>query len=300
MAASSSPHAVVVHAFAKINLSLHVLGVREDGFHALRTTFQSLALHDTLRLTPRPGPFAISCDSPSCPVDERNLVWTAATRIWRAAGRAGDPRDVAVRLTKRIPQEAGLGGGSSDAAAAMRGFRALWRPRIAAARFETIAAGLGADVPYFLTGGTALGLNRGDAIRALPDEPAAWVLLVLPGYGVSTRDAFGWWDSDTDLGRRHPSGPPDEVRNDLEGPVAARHPDISLIVRALGRAGAARAAMSGSGSTVYGVFTDRGSAETAAAALGRTWRTTLTRTISRLRYEARSAPRVLPGRGAIV
>src|SRR5207249_7192546 len=101
-----------VKAFAKINLSLRVVGVRRDGYHELRTMFQAVALFDTLTIRRAPGPFALTCDDPACPTGDSNLVTRAATAVWRAAGRRGAPRDVAVHLAKRIPMAAGLGGGS--------------------------------------------------------------------------------------------------------------------------------------------------------------------------------------------
>jgi 4-diphosphocytidyl-2-C-methyl-D-erythritol kinase len=182
-----------VRAFAKINLSLRVAGARDDGYHELRTIFQSIALHDTLTFHRRRGPFALTCDDPACPSDDANLIWRAADRMWKAARRSGPPRDVAVDVKKRIPLQAGLGGGSSDAAAALRVFARLWRapdPSVPAAAVE-----LGADVPYFLEGGTVLGLDRGDLLYPLIDYPAAWVVLVLPAFGVSTEEAFAWWDA---------------------------------------------------------------------------------------------------------
>src|SRR6266571_1304093 len=115
-----------VRAFAKINLSLRVLGIRADGYHELRTVFHSIALHDTLHLRHASGPFAITCNDPACPIDSTNLVARAATVVWKASGRRGAPRDLAVRLEKRIPISAGLGGGSSDAAAALRAFARTW------------------------------------------------------------------------------------------------------------------------------------------------------------------------------
>src|SRR5437016_9941159 len=99
-------------AFAKINLSLRVLGTRPDGYHQLRTIFQSIALHDTLTIRAIRGAFTLTCDDPACPIDETNLVARAAARLWRAAGRRGAPRDVAIDLRKWIPMQAGLGGGS--------------------------------------------------------------------------------------------------------------------------------------------------------------------------------------------
>jgi 4-diphosphocytidyl-2-C-methyl-D-erythritol kinase len=278
--------AVRVSAYAKINLSLRVLGVRPDGYHELRTVFQSIALHDTLTVRVRRGPFALQCADPDCPADQTNLVWRAAEHVWAASGRRGTMRDVEIQLTKRIPLRAGLGGGSSDAAAALRVFGSLWRVKDAPLR--EIAATLGADVPYFLEGGTVLGLDRGDLLYPLLDHPAAWVTLVVPAFGVSTKDAYGWWDDEASRAdaERTLSGPAVELQNDLQGPVAARHPEIARIVSALGKAGAFHAAMSGSGSAVFGLFKVRQAAERAVRTLGKTGaRALLTRTVNRAAYQ---------------
>ena len=181
-----------IRAFAKINLTLRVLGVRGDGYHELRTTFQSLALHDTLTFS-RSNEFSVDCDDPACPTDRANLIWRAAEETWRAAGKRGHVRGVRVALSKRIPMQAGLGGGSSDAAAALRACAALWKVKEPA--IEEIARGLGADVPFFLHGGTALGVERGDLLFPLADWPVSWVVLVVPDFGVSTKDAYAWWDA---------------------------------------------------------------------------------------------------------
>ena len=151
-----------VRAHAKINLDLRVLGTRADGFHELRTVFQSIALHDTLTCVSRPGPFAIECEADGLPLGHTNLIWRAADRLWRALRRTGEARDVVVTLDKRIPQQAGLGGGSANAAAALVALSRLWRTEVRAEQLTDIAATLGADVPFFLAGGTALGLGRGD------------------------------------------------------------------------------------------------------------------------------------------
>jgi len=279
--------AIRARAFAKINLSLHVLAARPDGYHELRTTFQSLALHDTLTCRARPGPFQIVCDDEACPADASNLVWRAAERVWVNAGRRGALRDMAVRITKRIPIAAGLGGGSSDAAAAIRAFAALWRVELTATRARRIAAALGADVPFFLDGGTALGAGRGDMLRRLADAPPVWVTLIVPPFGVSTADAYRWFDADT------PVGPYDvsEAANDLEASVASRHPEIARVVEALRRAGASHAAMSGSGSAVFGLFDRRPDAFAAARALaGRECRVMVTRTLDRAAYRRLARP----------
>lgn len=288
---------VRARAFAKVNLSLRVLGVRPDGYHELRTTFQSLALHDTLTLTPARGPLRIECNNPACPVNRTNLVWRAAERMWRASGRRGAPRGFRVVLTKRIPLRAGLGGGSSDAAAALRAFAFCWDVRASRERLQSIAAGLGADVPFFLDGGSSLGVERGDVLFPLIDAPASWVVLVLPEFGVSTSEAYGWFDEVVASSSR-PRGaasalplPAFDLRNDLEAPVAERYPSIRRFIGALRRHGASYAAMSGSGSAVFGLFDARRTADMVARALaGPGRRTLVTRTIGRREYGRRARP----------
>jgi 4-diphosphocytidyl-2-C-methyl-D-erythritol kinase len=272
-----------VRAFAKINRSLEVLGVRPDGFHELRTVFQSIALHDTLAIRAAPGAFQLTCDDPACPADRNNLIWHAAEQVWKAAGRRGVPRDVSIQLTKRIPLQAGLGGGSSDAAAALRAFGRLWR--VNPDRVRAIGSALGADVPYFFEGGTALGLDRGDLLFPLVDAPRAWVVLVIPPFGVSTKEAFAWWDRDG--GSKRPAL---RAINDLQAVVAKRHPAIGRLVRALERAGASHAAMTGAGSAVFGLFSTRTGAQRGAALVSkRGSRTIITRTVDRATCQALAA-----------
>ena len=288
-----------VRAFAKINLSLRVMGLRSDGYHDLRTVFQSVALHDTLDIRVARGPFAISCTDPACPTDSSNLIWRAAQRIWRAAGRRGEPCGVTVRLEKRIPIEAGLGGGSSDAAAALRAFAALWAPKLAVERVRAIAASLGADVPYFLEGGTALGLDRGDELFPLADPPSSWVVIVVPPFGVSTKDAYGWWEA-SQAGQQTVRRKRVPAANDLEREVVRRNPEIGRLVKALRRAGASMAAMSGSGSAVFGLFGSRASALRAARTLDRRRHEVIvTVTLNRRGYQ-RLAGSGLPRRQPIV
>jgi len=288
-----------VRAFAKINLSLRVLGTRADGYHELRTLFQSIALHDTLVVRRTRAPFALTCSDRALACDWSNLVHRAAEALWRSARRRGDPRGASVHLVKRIPVQAGLGGGSSDAAAALRALGRLWRVDDQCVREAAVR--LGADVPFFLEGGTVLGLERGDVLFPLVDRPRVWVVLVVPPFGVSTPDAYRWWDRYVrDTGRSRTRDVPamypartrhvPEAQNDLQAPVVARHPDIGRIVRALTRAGASCAAMSGSGSAVFGLFPTRTAAADAARALGsRLGRTVLTRTLSRGEYRRLAA-----------
>ena len=119
--------AVAVHGHAKINLDLRILGVRPDGYHELRTVFQSISLHDVVSCESRPGPFTLECDVPGVPIDRSNLVWKAAQALWRSLRRTGEVRDAVVRIQKQIPMQAGLGGGSADAAAALLALARLWK-----------------------------------------------------------------------------------------------------------------------------------------------------------------------------
>ena len=308
--ATRGPRLVRAKAFAKINLTLHVLGTRSDGYHDLRTTFQSLALHDTLTFAAARDGFEIECDDPRCPTGRANLVWRAAALMWRAAGRAGDPAGVRVRLEKRIPAQAGLGGGSSDALATLRALGTLWRVKVDDDRLLPMAVNLGADVPFFLEGGAALGVERGDGLLPLADLPRLWVVLVVPNFGVSTEEAYAWFDRNVGSSarpvqsgggrvperraRRSLSLPVPELGNDLQAPVVERHPKIGRIVHGLERRGASYAAMSGSGSAVFGLFAARQTAETAAHALAASDRQTLvTRTTTRRDYHLQARPRVL-------
>jgi 4-diphosphocytidyl-2-C-methyl-D-erythritol kinase len=292
----ASKRLLSVRAPAKINLSLRVLRRTAGGYHELRTILQSIALHDTLTFEAGSGPFRLECDDLACPADRTNLVWRAAETMVRAAGGRGAPRDIIIRIAKRIPMQAGLGGGSSDAAAALRGFAALWRLKIPDAEMQAMAAGLGADVPFFLEGGRVLGLERGDRLFPLIDPPRAWVTLVIPSFGVSTKDAYAWLDEtgparhDRRQAGRAGAGP-DERANDLQAAVVRRHPEIGRIAAALRREGATEAAMSGSGSAVFAIFRTRSAAERAARALARPSRRTLvTRTLNRVQYQALAAP----------
>jgi 4-diphosphocytidyl-2-C-methyl-D-erythritol kinase len=207
-----------------------------------------------------------------------------------------------IRIVKRIPVQAGLGGGSSDAVAAMRALAALWRVKVADDTLVRIGSRLGADVPFFVNGGTTLGVERGDMLFPLQDMPRMWVVLVFPGFGVSTKDAFAWHDevaTTAPVRRGNNRGvaalfSTRELVNDLERPVATRHRAVARLRLALSRAGARHAAMSGSGSTVFGLFDDRRTAAAAAASLvkGRV-RTLLTHTTSASEYRAAVRPRLV-------
>jgi 4-diphosphocytidyl-2-C-methyl-D-erythritol kinase len=282
---------VAVRAFAKINLSLVVKGQDREGFHELQTIFQAISLFDRVRCAIRQGPFEIRCSMPGVPVDRSNLVWRAAEQLWSVADRPGKLRDTVVTLEKKIPMQAGLGGGSSDAAATLLALRRLWKLPVSDLDLYSIAAKLGSDVPFFLFGGTALGQRRGDEIYPLVDLPQMWVVLAIPPLGVRTKDAYEWLDqmraekgvrplfSHVAVSATHqkkgqtPFLPawldPASLVNDLEPPVIARHPIIGEVKERLVRSGAFMAAMSGSGSTVFGLFGSGAAAHKAAKALRR-------------------------------
>jgi 4-diphosphocytidyl-2-C-methyl-D-erythritol kinase len=263
--------AVSLRAFAKINLHLRVNGARTDGFHDVQTILQSIDLFDRVTCTARRGPFEIVCRQPGVPTDRSNLVWKAAQLLWRASGRSGEVRDARVVLEKQIPMQAGLGGGSSDAAAALLALRRVWRLRVADAGLRELAADIGSDVPFFLVGGTALALGRGEEVYPLEDLPPFHVVLVFPPFGVSTRDAYAWLDAEgAEPRERLPFAYlPVQPANDLEGPVVRRHPVIRSFSNRLSADGALLAAMSGSGSTVFGVFDSERKARSAARRLAR-------------------------------
>lgn len=290
---------VRVRAHAKINLDLRVLGTRPDGFHELRTVFQAIGLHDSVECVAREGPFAIECDVAGVPLDRANLSWRAAETLWRSARRTGPLRDVLVRLTKRIPLQAGLGGGSADAAATLLGLLKLWRLPVRPSQLTDVAATLGSDVPFFLSGGTALGLGRGDEVYPLADLPRHWIVLLVPGFGVSSADAYRWYDDEREASgganRREPQYVPGpwpsraaQMINDLEAAIARHHPEIDQMRAALRRSGALAAAMTGSGSTVFGLFQRRRDATAAVARLaGGAWRALLTESLDRGSYARR-------------
>jgi 4-diphosphocytidyl-2-C-methyl-D-erythritol kinase len=299
--ARHTPPPVTIRAHAKINLDLRVLGTRADGFHELRTVFQAISLHDTLTFLPSEGAFAIECSTAGFPLDRTNLIWKAADALWRSLRRDGAVRGVVVRVDKQIPMQAGLGGGSANAAAALMGLAHFWHVRVRPAQLTDVAATLGADVPFFLSGGTALGLGKGDEIYPLADLARHWIVLVIPGFGVSTADAYGLYEADRRLDRtqrpepQHVPGPwpsrAAQMINDLESPIARRHPEIDQMKLSLRRAGALAAAMTGSGSTVFGLFQRRREAERAVDALsGSGWRALVTASLGRDDYARRSRP----------
>jgi 4-diphosphocytidyl-2-C-methyl-D-erythritol kinase len=272
---SGKKNSLSIPAFAKINLQLQVLGKRPDGYHELRTIFQTISLKDTLRLSIVRGPaleIKFTCNDAALAAPD-NLVPRAIQALAAEIGLAGS---VGVHLEKNIPVARGLGGGSSDAAAALIGMLRLTRAQLPLDRLMEIAAGLGADVPFFLFGGRALAVNRGDEIYPLEDGPKRTVVVVSPkGIGVPTKDAYSWLAPElTRLANPHRIfgfcalcwSRQEGLSNDFEGPVFSRHPRLKKIRDGLLERGAAEAALAGSGSAVFGVFRNPARARRAARA----------------------------------
>jgi 4-diphosphocytidyl-2-C-methyl-D-erythritol kinase len=286
---------VRVPAFAKVNLRLDVLGLRADGYHELRTIFQAISLHDTLVLETKREPgvdLRITGNSQLAgEPGHDNLVYRALDQLVR---EIGFERGVRAVLTKRIPVGRGLGGGSSDAAAALLGLLRLTGKRIAAARLLEIASGLGADVPFFLQGGRALGIGRGDEIYPLPEVARRQVLVISPhDIAVPTKDAYRWLSEELTNG----DGPTKLMRfcalcwspqggalsNDFEAAVFPRYPRLAAIKRELLQQGAAEASLAGSGSAVFGVYQHPAKARRAARAFPKD-QVFLCSTLSRAEY----------------
>jgi 4-diphosphocytidyl-2-C-methyl-D-erythritol kinase len=289
---------VRIPAYAKINLRLDILGKRPDGFHELRTIFQTISLHDELMLgtSRRPGISLRILGNESLlrePV-EKNLAYRAVDALRREFKIGGG---VEIELKKKIPAGRGLGGGSSDAAAALLGYLRLTGKKIRQARLLEIAASLGADVPFFLLGGRALGANKGDEIYPLPDIPKLHVLVVSPKHiHVPTPDAYRWLKAKPLRLTKSAvnsklfefcalcwSAQGSGLSNDFEGPVFRRHPRLDQIKRALLRRGAAEASLAGSGSAVFGVFPSPAMARRAAVGFPHD-QTFVCETVSRERY----------------
>jgi 4-diphosphocytidyl-2-C-methyl-D-erythritol kinase len=282
-------------SFAKINWTLRVLGKRRDGFHELFTIFQTVSLHDTLRLQAGSG-LSLTCDEASVPGDETNLVMQAAKILQQKFGVARGGR---MHLEKRIPSPGGLGGGSSNAAAALIGLRRLWELKISDDALSDIAAELGSDVPFFLRGGTALGTGRGEIIEEVEDVRADKILIVAPCVRIGTREVFEALNTPalTSPEREHiltvcrnEAGSFDPLhstlKNDLEDSVFAAYPEIKRVKDTLLELGAANAAMSGSGGSVFAVFENKETRQAAEKALASeaTWRKFAVSTISRAEY----------------
>ena len=251
----------MLRASAKVNLVLEVLGKRPDGYHELSTVMQAVDLFDRLTVEAA-ATITLETSEPALPTDDRNLVVRAARLLQEAAGIKAGARIV---LDKRIPLAAGLGGGSSDAAATLLGLNKLWGLRWRRERLVELAVKLGMDVPFFLGRGRALGTSRGEVLSALPGVGGYALVLVNPGMGLSTQEVYGrvppGWRAESDgtkrmldaLKKRNVVRVAGALTNHLEHWVEPAMPVIGRMKAALFAAGALGAAMSGSGPTVFGL-----------------------------------------------
>lgn len=268
-----APDRIVAHSPAKINLGLYILRTRPDGYHDILTVFHRVALADTVTLEPAAG-IVVRSSTPGVPENEENICHRAAAALRAAVGTTAG---VQITLEKRIPVGGGLGGGSSNAAAVLMNLPALWDVYIPDEAIRTIGASLGADVPFFLQERSALATGRGDVLDPFDLRIPYTILVCSPGIMVSTAWAYGSVtprdEPDLDLrtlllhGFRQPALLRRMLRNDFEKAVFAAHPLIGELKEHLLRSGAVYAAMSGSGSSVYGLFADRDAALAAARPL---------------------------------
>jgi 4-diphosphocytidyl-2-C-methyl-D-erythritol kinase len=286
-----------IRALAKINLGLRILGRRPDGYHEIRTVYQAISLADRLEvsLASRPGGIEVEVDAPDVPGGPTNLVYKAGRR-WREA--RSTRRGIRVAIQKTIPAGSGLGGASSDAAAALVALERLMGDRLSLAARLEIAAGLGSDVPFFLFGGRALGCGHGEEVYPLPDLPPRYCLVVFPCFSQSTREAYGAVDSQLTGGRpgrniySFGKWPQffwedwEAAENDFEAVVFAKWPELSRLRRQLLRAGAEMASLTGSGTALYAIFSSARKLASARRLLPRGWRSFAERTLSRSEFQA--------------
>ena len=264
-------------SFAKINWSLRVLGKRPDNFHEVRTTLQTISLHDQLNVElSEDRHVSLSCNDASIPTDDQNLIVRAAHAL---RDRYSISKGARVQLEKNIPTQAGLGGGSSNAAVALLALAHLWQIKSDADELNEIAAGLGADVPFFLYGGCRLATGTGTTLSALPDSDALNLIIIAPSVSVSTRDAYASLQAAALTSNSHEfilsssqnaANFGDSVPwlrrdfgNDFESVIFDTYPEIRRAKELLIAAGANAALMTGSGSSVFGVFADHKSQQQA-------------------------------------
>src|SRR5579862_4739646 len=321
---------VVVRSFAKVNLGLYIGDRRQGGFHELVTVYQTIALHDVIRVSVvRGNGIEICCEDSAVPKDDSNTCARIAAKVMALARSKGR---VKIEIQKRLPVQGGMGGASSNAVATMLALERALRKSLPAGERLRIAAEVGSDLPLFLLGGRILGLGRGEQVYALQDLPGLACVIVTPKVGVSTPKAFAVWDRLRDENARRESadrsakltdGAPSDkmtelsrnvsawlsesysgapfrrgrrenpllglvragIKNDFEEVVFPEYPELSEVKRALERAGAKYASLSGSGSTVYGLFATKEQARKAAGRLSTMgWAAKATVTVTRREY----------------
>ena len=288
-------------AFAKINLSLRVLGKRPDAYHEIDTLLQTVSLHDTITFTPLAGPHIIlSCTNRQL-AGASNLIHQAAVRLQPYAPGKG----VHIRLDKRVPINSGLGGGSSDAAVTLVALCYLWKINLTNRDMRAHAAALGTDVPFFFFGGAARATGTGTSIEELQDRGQKFAVIVKPNSNISTSEAYEALNSESlttsnsksilsssQFGTSPGSLNPETLKNDFEAVVFKLQPEIQRAKAALMKAGATRALMTGSGSAIFGIFDNQQAQERAIQAieLETGWRVFPCLTVGRSHYRSAMGP----------
>ena len=275
-----------IQAFAKLNLTLDILGKREDGYHDLRMVMQSITLADTLTLEENQGEgLRVSANLRFLPTGEKNLAAAAALRFWEALGR--EPENLDIRIEKRIPVCAGMAGGSSDAAAVLRALNQRAGEPFSPKELARLGERVGSDVPYCVLGGPALAEGRGEVLTPLAPLPRCWVVACKPDFPISTPELFA--QADRVKLRRRPDtaglvaaleagdlgGVARRMYNVFEDVLPARlYTRVAEIKNDLIRCGALGANMSGSGPTAFGLFDRLEAAQEARACLAQRYRDT--------------------------
>ncbi len=254
-------------AYAKVNLTLDVLGKREDGYHDLKSIMQTLSIRDDIEIDVGTGkPWCLRCDKPGIPTDERNLAWKAAKLFCDTLGK--DPEGLEIRITKRIPSEAGMGGGSADAAAVLRALNRHYGEPLSILALAELGAQVGSDVPFCVVGGTAMVEGRGERLRKLPNMPDCFFVVVKPEFSNSTAELYRKLDGAVIAKRPdHQAMESALLAGDLEkvcqniwnvfDPVVTEeHLELNYIKSVCYNYGAAAYQMTGSGSAVYAIVSE--------------------------------------------
>ena len=292
-------NSLTLKSFAKINTHLKVGSLRPDGFHELDTNFLSIELHDLLTFTLRENKgVQLSCDDPDLPTDDSNLI-VKASRLFFSEW--GQEIGIDINLQKRIPVSAGLGGGSSNAAATLSALNCMTDNPLSTSSLHALAAAIGSDVPYFLQGGYMRGQGRGELLSPLPEPGEMFILLIIPEYGISAAEAYREYDLTFTHKIGDISGLSGDASvegknrrnwfNDLEWGIFARYPELAEIRDTLIRLGAEEAIMSGSGSVVVGYYRDETTAKSVVNTIESgdwAWRALLTRNVTREEFKRNS------------
>lgn len=252
------PRNITLKSYAKVNLTLHILGPRGNGFHEIDSIMQSVSLHDTLRLTEIEKGIKVFCKDRRVPEGEKNIAYKAVQAFF-ALIEVG--KGVEIVIDKHIPVAAGLAGGSSNAAATLFGLNVLFDTRISKVKLEVAAADIGGDVPFCLSGGRARVRGKGEVIQPMSPMADTWIVLVKPSFGIPVKLAYDEFDKVWAKKLRESKEPPSPVapapsevlHNDLEEAVFKKYPDLAKIKERFIKLGAVGAAMSGSGPTVFGI-----------------------------------------------